>query len=106
MGNQRIKPKLFVILGPTAIGKSKIAFNLAKKYEASIISADSLQIYKYFDIGTSKPTFDERKTVPHYLIDILEPDQDFNAAIFKKMADSIISELSEQNKKIIVFCYK
>ena len=102
MSNQRIKPKLFVILGPTAIGKSTVAFNLAKKYGASIINADSLQVYRFFDIGTSKPSSEERLTVPHYLIDIIDPEQEFNAAIFKKTAASIISKLSEENKKIIV----
>lgn len=102
MGNQRIRPKLFVILGPTAIGKSAVAFNLAKKYGASIINADSLQVYRFFDIGTSKPSSEERITVPHYLIDIIDPEQEFNAAIFKNMAASIISKLSEENKKIIV----
>jgi len=102
LSNQRIKPKLFVILGPTAIGKSTVAFNLAKKYGASIINADSLQVYRFFDIGTSKPSSEERLTVPHYLIDIIDPEQEFNAAIFKKTAASIISKLSEENKKIIV----
>ena len=102
MSNQRIRPKLFVILGPTAIGKSTVAFNLAKKYGASIINADSLQVYRFFDIGTSKPSSEERITVPHYLIDIIDPEQEFNAAIFKNMAASIISKLSEENKKIIV----
>lgn len=102
MSNKRIKPKLFVILGPTAIGKSTVAFRLAKKYGASIINADSLQVYKYFNIGTSKPTPEERNIVPHYLVDIIEPKQEFNAAIFKKMAESVISKLSDENKKIIV----
>lgn len=102
MSNQRIKPKLFVILGPTAIGKSTVAFYLAKKYSASIINADSLQVYRFFDIGTSKPSTEERITVPHYLIDIINPEQEFNAAIFKNMAESTILKLSEENKKIIV----
>lgn len=102
MSNQRIKPKLFVILGPTAIGKSKVAYYLAKKYGASIINADSLQVYRCFDIGTSKPTSEEKITVPHYLIDIINPEQEFNAAIFRDMAETIISKLTEENKKIIV----
>jgi len=102
LSNQRIKPKLFVILGPTAIGKSTVAFYLAKKYDASIINADSLQVYRYFDIGTSKPSSEERIKVPHYLIDIIDPEQEFNAAIFKNIAESTISKLSEENRKIIV----
>ncbi len=102
MSNINIKPKIFVILGPTAIGKSSLAFRLAKKCDASIINADSLQVYKYLDIGTSKPTSEERNAVPHYMIDILEPDQEFNAANFKLMAEQVIKKLSEENKKIIL----
>ncbi len=102
MNNNANKPKIFVILGPTAIGKSSLAFELAKKYDASIINADSLQVYKYLDIGTSKPSVIERKTVPHYMVDILEPDQDFNAAIFRKMTEPVIENLSKNNKKIIL----
>lgn len=102
MNNNANKPKIFVILGPTAIGKSSLAFELAKKYDASIINADSLQVYKYLDIGTSKPSVIERKAVPHYMVDILEPDQDFNAAIFRKMTEPVIENLSKNNKKIIL----
>ncbi len=102
MSNKRIKPKLFVILGPTAIGKSSVAFRLAKNYGASIVNADSLQVYKYFDIGTSKPSPGERELVPHFLVDIIEPQQEFNAAIFKKIAESVINKLADKNKKIIV----
>lgn len=102
MNNKTNKPKIFVILGPTAIGKSSLAFELARKYDASIINADSLQVYKYLDIGTSKPTIEERNIVPHYMVDILEPDQDFNAAIFKKMTGPLIDKLSKENKKIIL----
>lgn len=102
MNNNANKPKIFVILGPTAIGKSSLAFELAKKYDASIINADSLQVYKYLDIGTSKPSVFERKTVPHYMVDILEPDQEFNAAIFRKMTEPVIDNLNKNNKKIIL----
>lgn len=102
MDNNNIKPKIFVILGPTAIGKSSLAFRLAKKCDASIINADSLQVYKYLDIGTSKPTSEERNAVPHYMIDIIEPDKDFNAANFKLMAEQVIKKLSKKNKKIIL----
>jgi len=100
--NQTEIPKLFVILGPTAIGKSSLAFNLAKKYDASIINADSLQIYKYFDIGTSKPTLEERKIVPHYMIDVLEPYEDFNAGKYRQLVVPLITKLKKDNRKIIL----
>ncbi len=102
MSNEIKKPKLFVILGPTAIGKSTLAFKLAERNNASIINADSLQVYRYLDIGTSKPSPDERSKVPHYMIDIIDPDQEFNAAEFRKFAEQNIKELSENNQKIIL----
>jgi len=100
--NQTEIPKLFVILGPTAIGKSRLAFNLANKYDASIINADSLQIYKYLDIGTSKATLEERKIVHHYMIDVLEPNEDFNAGKYRKMVVPLITKLTKNNKNIIL----
>ena len=102
MSNNTKKPKLFVILGPTAIGKSTLAQKLAERNNASIINADSLQVYKYLDIGTSKPTEEERKRAEHYMLDVVNPDQEFNAANFKKLAEKKIENLSEKNKKIIV----
>ena len=102
MSNEIEKAKLFVILGPTAIGKSSLAFKLAERNDASIINADSLQVYRYLDIGTSKPSKQERDKVPHYMIDILDPDQDFNAAEFRKAAEQEINNLSKDNKKIIL----
>ena len=70
---------LIVLTGPTTSGKSKTALALAKKLNTEIISADSMQVYKYFDIGTAKPSAEERQLIPHHLIDILEPDEEFNA---------------------------
>ena len=64
---------LIVLTGPTTSGKSKTALALAKKLNTEIISADSMQVYKYFDIGTAKPSSEERQRIPHHLIDILEP---------------------------------
>ena len=87
MSNEIEKAKLFVILGPTAIGKSSLAFKLAERNDASIINADSLQVYRYLDIGTSKPTEEERKRAEHYMLDVVNPDQEFNAANFKKLAE-------------------
>ena len=102
MSNNTKKTKLFVILGPTAIGKSTLAQKLAEQFNASIINADSLQVYRYLDIGTSKPTKEERKKAEHYMLDVVNPDQDFNAANFKYLAEKEIKDLSEKNKKIII----
>ncbi|MGI9553745.1 MAG: tRNA (adenosine(37)-N6)-dimethylallyltransferase MiaA [Thermodesulfobacteriota bacterium] len=102
MPNNSHIPKIIAVLGPTAVGKSKFAIELAKEIDAQIISADSMQIYKHFDIGTSKPLKNERKAVQHHLIDIKDPDQDFNAGLYRKAAFPIIKSLNKKNKKIII----
>ena len=78
---------LIVIAGPTAIGKSDVAFELAKRLNTEIISADSMQVYRYMDIGTAKPNLEERARVPHYLIDIANPDETISLAVFQKKAE-------------------
>lgn len=92
------KKKLIVILGPTASGKTEMAIKLAKKFNGEIISADSRQIYKEMDIGTAKPSKKEQKEVPHYLIDIVKPDEDFNVALYKKLALEKIKEIQKKEK--------
>ena len=89
---------LIVLTGPTTSGKSETAVALARKLNTEIISADSMQVYKYFDIGTAKPSAKDRQTIPHHLIDILEPDEEFNAFDFKIRALKIINDLMSQNK--------
>jgi tRNA dimethylallyltransferase len=85
--------KIIVIVGPTCTGKSKLAMDLARELHGEIINADSMQVYKFFDIGTAKENIDSRRIIPHHLIDIAEPFEDFNAAIFKEMADRSISAI-------------
>ena len=89
---------LIVLTGPTTSGKSETAVALARKLNTEIINADSMQVYKYFDIGTAKPSAKVRQTIPHHLIDILEPDEEFNAFDFKIRALKIINDLMSQNK--------
>lgn len=91
-------PKLIVILGPTAVGKTALAINLAKKFKGEIVSADSRQVYKKIDIGTAKPTKKETGDVPYHLIDIIWPDQEFNVAIYKKLALRKIKEIQKKEK--------
>jgi len=89
---------LLVILGPTGVGKTEVAVELAKRIRAEIISADSRQIYKEMDIGTAKPSSAVRQKVPHHLIDLVFPDEIFDAAGFKARAEAIIKELQEKDK--------
>src|SRR5690606_32281376 len=91
------KDNLVVLLGPTAVGKTSISIELAKKINGEIISADSMQIYKYMDIGTAKITKDEMDDIPHYMIDIIYPDEEFTVADFKKRASEYIRQINDRN---------
>ena len=94
--------KLIVITGPTATGKTEIGIELAKKINGEIISADSMMVYKYMDIGTAKPTKEEMQGIPHYLIDVVEPYEDFSAKDFVEKADEKIKEILEKEKVPII----
>ena len=96
------KPKIVILLGPTAVGKTDLALALASEFGGEIVSADSMQVYRHLDIGTSKPTLQERKKVPHHLIDVVEPDDEFSAARFREMADSIIADLDGRKAVFVV----
>ena len=89
---------LIILSGPTASGKSKTALALAEHLGTEIISADSMQVYKYFDVGTAKPSQAERERVTHHLIDILEPEEEFTAFEFKERALAKIREIRNRNK--------
>lgn len=89
---------LFILAGPTAVGKTDISIKLAKKLNGEIISADSMQIYKYMDIGSAKVTRDEMQGVPHYLIDIVEPHESFNVSEYKKMSEENINAITSKGK--------
>ncbi len=86
------RPPLYVITGPTASGKSAIAFEMAGKLNTSIISADSLQIYKHLNIGTAKPSVEMRQEVVHHCVDELEVDEEYNAFLFRNRADKVKKE--------------
>ena len=96
------KPSLVIISGPTCVGKTDVAIALAGPLEAEIISADAMQVYRYMNIGTAKPTEQQRTRVRHHLIDVVYPDEPFNAARFKTMAEVVISDLHQKRRPIFV----
>jgi tRNA dimethylallyltransferase len=93
-----MEKNLFILAGPTAVGKTDISIRLAKRLGGEIISADSMQIYKHMDIGSAKVTKEEMDGIPHHLIDIVEPEQSFNVSEFKKLAEEKIDEISSRNR--------
>ena len=93
-----MKKPLIVVTGPTAVGKTALSVLLAKKINGAVVSADSMQVYKGMDIGSAKVTHEEMQGVRHYLIDILEPKDEFNVYIFKQMAENAISEIYADGK--------
>ncbi len=96
------KIPLVVIASPTASGKTDLALDLARKFGGEILNADSLQVYRYLDIGTAKPSSDQRKAVPHHLLDVVDPDEEYNAAIYSDEARKIIETLAGKNKPVFV----
>ena len=102
MSLSREKPKLVVVLGPTASGKTEVALEIARRTGACIVSADSVQVYRHFDIGSAKPTREQRRGIPHFLIDVADPDEDFNAGTYMRLALDCIRRLVEDGRKIVV----
>lgn len=94
--------KIIVVLGPTSSGKSEVAIKLAKKFNGEIISADSRQVYRGLDVGSGKVTKAEQRLAKHWLLDIVGPKTDYNAAKFKKDADKIIADILRRDKLPII----
>ncbi len=95
------KPKVIVICGPTGIGKTTVGIELAGKFGGEIISADSMQIYRHMDIGTAKPTSEELAQIAHYMIDIVDPDEDYDAVRFSNQARDRVAGIV--NRSLIPF---
>lgn len=93
---------LIVLTGPTAVGKTSLSIALAKAVDGEIISADSMQVYKYMNIGTAKITEEEKCGIPHFLIDELEPDEEFNVTIFKNKVMGYIEDIKSRGKVPII----
>ena len=93
-----VKPPLLVLLGPTAVGKTRLSIEIAKTFGCEIISGDSIQVYRGMDIGTGKISLEEQAGIPHHLIDILEPTEPFSAAAFQEFAHQAIMEIRGRGK--------
>jgi len=92
------KPPLILIVGPTAVGKTELAIQLAEKFNGEIVSADSRLFYRGMDIGTAKPSREEMARVPHHLIDIVDPDETLSLAVFQQKAKEIIAEIHSRGR--------
>lgn len=96
------KIPILILTGPTAVGKTKLSIELAKRMDAEIISCDSSQIYRYMDIGSAKVTKEEMEGIVHHLIDVVDPDEDFSVSDFKERATICIRDIHSRGKKVIV----
>ena len=95
-------PRLVVLVGPTAVGKTAATAALCAGHGAEVISADSVQVYQGLDIGSAKPTAAELAAAPHHLLDVVAPDQPFDAAQFARLADQAMAEISARGKRVLV----
>ena len=102
MSQHPSKIPVTVIVGPTAVGKTAFAIELAKIANAEIVSADSRYFYRGMDIGTAKPTPEERQSIPHHLIDVADPDETWSLALFQQKAYDTIASIHERGKNVIV----
>ncbi len=93
---------LIAIVGPTGAGKSALALEVAREHEGEIVSCDSLQVYRGLDIGSAKVGEKERREVPHHLLDVVEPDQDFSAAEYARLARAAVREIALRGKLPLV----
>lgn len=96
MSEATAKPKLIVICGPTGIGKTAAAIEVAETFAGEIINADSMQVYRSMNIGTAKPTAAEQARIPHHLVDVVDPVEDFDAARFSLQARKIVNDLTRR----------
>jgi len=95
-------PSLICILGPTGVGKTAMALELADRWSGEIVSADSMQVYRQMDIGTAKPAPEERRRIPHHLLDVVNPDEPFDVSQYIRLANGVIADLQRKKKPVFV----
>jgi len=95
-------PEIIVIVGPTGSGKSELAVRLAERFDGEIVNADSMQVYRGLNIGTAKPSRESMQNIPHHLFDIVEPDEEYTAAIYSRAAKEIILDICSRGKTAVV----
>lgn len=96
------KPRVICILGPTAVGKTAMALELAGRFGGEIVGADSMQVYRRMDIGTAKPTPEERKRIPHHLLDVVDPDEPFDVSRYIGLARDVVASLHRKGKTVFI----
>jgi tRNA dimethylallyltransferase len=99
---ERVQPRLVILLGPTGAGKSGLAIELAEAFGGEIINADSMQVYRYMDIGTAKPTPEERQRIKHHLVDLVTPDQPFHAGFYRTLGRKTVDSLHRKGTPTFV----
>ena len=97
-----MKQKIIIITGPTATGKTDLAVNFALDLDGEVVNCDSMQVYRGMDIGTAKPSPEEKKDIPHHLLDVVNPDEEFNASIYREYAIPVIRDILERKKVCFV----
>ncbi len=97
-----MKKNIVIVAGPTASGKTACGIEIAKRLNGEIISADSMQIYKHMDIGSAKPTLEEMAGIPHHMIDVVSPDEEFSVALFRELSEKYIDDISSRGKLPII----
>ena len=95
-------PKILVISGPTASGKTRLAVELALRHGGEVVSADSMQVYRRMDIGTAKPTPEEMRGIPHHMLDVADPEEDFSVARYVELAAPCVDDILARGKLPIV----
>ena len=96
------KPRIVCIVGATGVGKTDVALDVAERVEAEIVSADSMQVYRYMDVGTAKPSREQRRRVRHHLLDVVDPDEAFSAALFREHALAAIADIRARGRNVLV----
>jgi tRNA dimethylallyltransferase len=97
-----VKPTIVVIAGPTAVGKTSISIQVASRLHGQIVSCDSMQLYKYMDIGSAKPTKEQLAIVPHHLIDVIDPKESFSVVRYQQLAKKAINGIFQQNQTPVI----